>query len=232
MLGEVFRRRAMLLINCPKCDVDIKSPFLAEIELIECWQCKEEVKVKDIFVSTKGFTMSRKDLIRRISHYKKLLEETENELKAVGKGGGTAIKSQKRDKSFHAILKDLMLGARDNFRLDMPYDLYIELECDDNKRLGRLINICAQGAAIEFVERDKLPQAESEIKLSLLLPESEEPLFLPAKIIWTGESRKDARSQYINIGVHYNNLDKKTHDFLWGFIVETTSPPHQTLNYA
>ena len=145
--------------------------------------------------------------------------------------GGAEIKTQKRDKNFHSILKDLMLGARDNFRLDMPYDLYIELECDDNKRLGRLINICAQGAAIEFVERDKLPLAESEIKLSLLLPESEEALSLPAKIIWTGKSRKDVRSQYINIGVHYNNLDKKTHACLWSFIVETTSSPHQRLNY-
>ena len=93
----------MLLMTCPKCDVDIKSPFLAEIESIECWQCKEEVQVKDVFVSTKGFTMSRKDLISRITHYKKLLEETENELKAESKGGGAAIKTQKRDKNFHAI---------------------------------------------------------------------------------------------------------------------------------
>ena len=222
----------MLLMNCPKCDGAIKSPFLAEVKSVDCWQCKEEVKVQNVFVSTKGFTMSREDLINRISHYKKLLEETENELQATVKEGTTKTKPQESDKSFHSILKALMLGARDNFRLDMPYDLYVELVCDDNKRLGRLINICAQGADIEFVHREELPQAGTEIKLSLLLPESAEPLSLPAKIVWTRKSRKDMHSQHVNIGVHYNNLDKKTHACLWGFIVKTSSSHHQRLNYA
>jgi len=216
----------MLLMNCPKCDGAIKSPFLAEIKSVECWQCREDVKVRDVFVSTKGFTMSREVLISRISHYKKLLAETENELQATVKEGTTATKPQESDKSFHSILKDLMLGARDNFRLDMPYDLYVELECDDNKRLGKLINICTQGAAIEFVDRQELPQAETEIKLSLLLPESAEPLSLPAKIVWTRKSRKDSQSQHVKIGVHYNSLDKKTHACLWDFIVKTSSSHH------
>ena len=220
----------MLLMNCPKCDGAIKSPFLAEIKSVECWQCREDVKVRDVFVSTKGFTMSREVLISRISHYKKLLAETENELQATVKEGTTATKPQESDKSFHSILKDLMLGARDNFRLDMPYDLYVELECDDNKRLGKLINICTQGAAIEFVDRQELPQADTEIKLSLLLPESAEPLSLPAKIVWVRKSRKGAQSQHVNIGVHYNNLDKKTHACIWDFIVKTSSLHHQVLN--
>ncbi|MCK4508644.1 MAG: PilZ domain-containing protein [Desulfuromonadales bacterium] len=222
----------MLLMNCPKCDGAIKSPFLAEIKSVDCWQCKEEVKVRNVFVSTKGFTMSREDLINRISHYKKLLKETEDELQATVEERTTSTKPQEGDKSFHSILKDLMLGARDNFRLDIPYDLYVELECDDKKRLGRLINICAQGAAIEFAYREELPQAETEIKLSLLLPESAEPLSLPAKIVWTRKSRKDAQSQHVNIGVHYNNLDKKTHTCIWDFIVKTSSLHHQVLNCA
>ncbi len=222
----------MLLMNCPKCDGAIKSPFLAEIKSVECWQCREEVKVGDVFVSTKGFTMSRQDLISRISHYKKLLAETEHELQVTAKEGTTASKPQENDKSFHSILKDLMLGARDNFRLEMPYDLYVELERDNNKRLGKLINICTQGAAIEFVDREELPQAETEIKLSLLLPESAEPLSLSAKIVWTRKSRKDSQSQHVNIGLHYNNLDKKTHACLWDFIVKTSSSDQQMLNYA
>ena len=222
----------MLLMNCPKCDGAIKSPFLAEIETVECCQCGEEVKVRDVFVSTKGFTMSRGDLISRISHYKKLLIETENELQATVKEGTTATKPQQSEKSFHSILKDLMLGARDNFRLNMPYDLYVELECDDNKRLGKLINICTQGASIEFVDREELPQTETEIKLSLLLPETAEPLSLPAKIVWTKKSKKGSQSQNVNIGVHYKSLDKKTHACLWDFIVKTSSPQHQILNHA
>lgn len=222
----------MLLMNCPKCDGAIKSPFLAEIKSVECWQCREEVKVRDVFVSTKGFTMSREDLISRISHYKKLLVETETELQATVKEGTTETKPQKSEKSFHSILKDLMLGARDNFRLEMPYDLYVELECNDNKRLGKLINICTQGAALEFVDREELPQAETEIKLSLLLPESAEPLSIPAKIVWTRKSRKDSQSQHVKIGLHYNSLDKKTHACLWDFIVKTSSSHNQRLNYA
>ena len=220
------------MMNCPKCDGAIKSPFLAEIKSVECWQCREEVKVSDVFVSTKGFTMSREVLISRISHYKKLLAETEHELQATTKGRTTASKPQENDKSFHSILKDLMLGARDNFRLEMPYDLYVELERDNNKRLGKLINICTQGAAIEFVDREELPQVETEIKLSFLLPESAEPLSLAAKIVWTRKSRKDSQSQHVNIGVHYNNLDKKTHACLWDFIVKTSSSDQQMLNYA
>ena len=220
------------MMNCPQCDGAIKSPFLAEIKSVECWQCREEVKVSDVFVSTKGFTMSRENLISRISHYKKLLAETEHELQATANLGTAATNSQQSDKSFHSILKDLMLGARDNFRLEMPYDLYVELERDNNKRLGKLINICTQGAAIEFVDREELPQAETEIKLSLLLPESAEPLSLAAKIVWTRKSRKDSQSQHVNIGVHYNNLDKKTHACLWNFIVKTSSSDQQMLNYA
>lgn len=220
----------MLLMNCPTCDGAIKSPFLAEVKSVECWQCREEVKVRDVFVSTKGFTMSRGDLISRISHYKKLLAETENELQTTVKKGAAETKSQESDKSFYSILKDLMLGARDNYRLDMPYDLYVELECDDNKRLGKLINICTQGAAIEFVDREEFPQAETEIKLSLLLPESAEPLSLPGKIVWTKKSREDTQPQHVNIGVHFDSLNKKTHTCLWEFIVKTSSAHHQKLN--
>lgn len=222
----------MLLMNCPKCDGAIKSPFLAEIKSVECWQCREEVKVSDVFVSTKGFTMSRQDLISRISHYKKLLAETEHELQSTAKEETTASKPQESDKSFHSILKDLMLGARDNFRLEMPYDLYVEMERDNNKRLGKLINICTQGAAIEFVDREELPQAETEIKLSILLPESTEPLSLSAKIVWTRRLRKDSHSQHVKIGVHYNSLDKKTHACLWDFIVKASSSDHQILSHA
>ena len=220
------------MMNCPKCDGAIKSPFLAEIKSVGCWQCREEVKVSDVFVSTKGFTMSRQVLISRISHYKKLLAETEHELQATAKERTTASKPQEDDKSFHSILKDLMLGARDNFRLEMPYDLYVEMESDNNKRLGKLINLCTQGAAIEFVDREELPQAETEIKLSILLPESTEPLSLSAKIVWTRRLRKDSHSQHVKIGVHYNSLDKKTHACLWDFIVKASSSDHQILSHA
>lgn len=217
----------MLMMNCPKCEAVIKSPFLAEIKHIECSQCREHVEVNDVFVSTKGFTMSRDELISRISHYKKLLFEVENELKSKTDDEGVSTISQKKANSFRAILKELMLAARDNFRLDLPYDLYVEMNYDNNKRLGTLINISAQGASIEILERDQMPRNKSEIKLQLLLPKFSEPLSLFATVVWLKKVARDAKSQYVNIGVQYKNLDAKTHACLWNFIVETASPLHQ-----
>lgn len=215
----------MLTMVCSHCEGVIKSPFLAEIKSTTCSHCSEDVEVQDVYVSTKGFNLSRKDLLNRISHYKKLLAEVEEELKSTEADGTEKTNSQKSTNSFHSILKDLMQGARDNYRLEIPYSLYIEMDCDGHKRLGKLVNICAQGASIEFSERDKVPQPNSEIQLILLLPESKEALSLPAKIVWAKKPRKVTQCQNVNVGVQYRGLDEKTRVSIWNFIVENTSVP-------
>jgi hypothetical protein len=119
-----------------------------------------------------------------------------------------------------------MKGARDNFRMDLPYDLYVEMDFDGNKRLGKLINICTQGAAIGLKERDRVPQEDAEIRLMLLLPESSETLELPARVVWAKKAKNVEQSHEIDMGIQYKNLDKSLHEKIWGFIVDNTSAPH------
>jgi phage FluMu protein Com len=69
----------MLQMSCTHCDGLIKSLLLVEGQEIECPQCKEIVTVENVVVSTKNYSMQREDLMKRISHYKKLLRDIENE---------------------------------------------------------------------------------------------------------------------------------------------------------
>jgi hypothetical protein len=62
------------------------------------------------------------------------------------------------------------LLRRDDFRLDMSYDLYVQIDFDNNKRLARLLNISSIGASIEFAGRGQLPENTSG--KDLLLPEA------------------------------------------------------------
>ena len=93
---EVNRNLITGTYYCPKCDEVIKSPFLVELQFIECPRCKENVTVQDVVVETKAFTMQRDDLLNRIAHYKGLLREVEKEQKAAGQKG-VASKNPKKN---------------------------------------------------------------------------------------------------------------------------------------
>ena len=215
----------MLRMNCPKCDGIIKSPFLAELELIECCWCKENVTVQDVVVETKAFTMQRNDLLNRIAHYKGLLREVEKEQKAAGKKGVASKNPQKNVADLHSTLRELLLAARDNYRLDLPYALYIEMNCGDNQRLARLINLSSGGACAEFKERGRPPRSKSDIVLNFLLPEHTEPFSLPATVVWVKNLTDDMNSECVNVGLKFRNLEENTRACIWDFIVETALAP-------
>jgi hypothetical protein len=116
-------------------------------------------------------------------------------------------------------------SVRDKYRLDLPNNLYIEMSYDGKKRLGRLVNLSSQGACLEFIEKGELPHSNTKTSLQILLPQQSEPFSLGATVAWTRELKNDTISSFVNIGVKFEKLDANTYDCIWGFIVDTISPP-------
>ena len=212
----------MLQTNCPKCRGVIQSPYLNDLSSLECAQCKEVVTVENVIVTTKGFTMHRDDLLKRISRYQRLLGEVEKERLLMAKDETVSKQTRQSVEDFYLTLQELLVGARSHFRLEMPYDLYIQIDFD-NKIKGKLINLSSEGASIECEMLDKRPRTKAKIKLQLTLPEVPEPLSILAKVVWTRKQTKDTTTEYYNIGVKFMDLDEKVRTSIWNFIVETAS---------
>ena len=123
------------------------------------------------------------------------------------------------------ILSMFSKAARDNYRLEMPYNFYVEMGYDGKKRLGRLVNLSSKGACIGFIEGGELPPANSETALQFLLPEQSEAFSLGAKVGWIRKLTNDTNSRFVNLGVKFQNLNANTYDCIWDFIVENISDP-------
>lgn len=216
----------MLQMNCPICNGLIKSPLLVEKLEIECPQCRENVKVHNVVVSTKNFSMQRNDLIKRISHYKKLLKDVEKEVEQGQNDQEATESSRKSAVNLRSSLKELLLAARDNFRLNLSYDLYIQINFNSDKRLARLVNISSTGACIELVDRGQLPANNTEIKLQLLLPGDSESLSFPARVVWNRTLAKETTSNSINMGVQFREIDEQARECIWNFIVDAETSAH------
>jgi c-di-GMP-binding flagellar brake protein YcgR len=90
-----------------------------------------------------------------------------------------------------------------------------------------LLNISSTGAAIEFFERDQLPENDSEIKLHLLLPGHTDQLSLLARVVWRRKPAEDAISQTVIMGLQFRNMDEKTRAEFWDFIVDAETSPRR-----
>jgi hypothetical protein len=212
----------MLQMHCPECREVIKSPYLAELSSIACDHCKEDVAVKDVFVATEGFTMHRDDLLNRISRFQKLLGEVEKEMQVI-EGSETVSKTTRSSiNKFHTTLQELLIGARSNYRLEIPDGLPIEMDYNNDKRTARLVNLSTVGASLELDMSGELPRHKAEIKLQFALPDAAESLSMLAKIVWIRKVTKDADSQLFQIGVKFMNSDEKIRDTLWNYIVASS----------
>ena len=212
----------MLQMHCPECREVIKSPYLAELSSIACDHCKEDVAVKDVFVATEGFTMHRDDLLNRISRFQKLLGEVEKEMRVI-EGSETVSKTTRSSiNKFHTTLQELLIGARSNYRLEIPHGLPIEMDYNNDKRTARLVNLSTVGASLELDMSGELPRNKAEIKLQFALPDAAESLSTLAKIVWIRKVTKDADSQLFQIGVKFMNSDEKIRDTLWNYIIASS----------
>lgn len=217
------KEKHMLQINCPKCSAVIKSPYLAELSSTHCSNCNEDVTVKDIYVATKGFTMHRDDLLNRISRFQKLLSEVEKEIRLL-EGNETVSKTtQNNINNFYATLQELLIGARNNFRLDVRDELAVEMGYDDQSRTGRLVNLSCEGASLEFDGAGGGPRNKTEIKLQFALPGVDDPLSLQAKVAWIREVPKGADPPKVKIGAKFINPDEHVRNTLWHYIVANSA---------
>ncbi len=212
----------MLQINCPKCESVIHSSYLNDLESIECGQCKEIVTVENVFVTTKGFSMHREDLLKRIFRYQRLLGEVEKERILLEKDSTSSEKTRQSVEDFYLTLQELLAGARGHFRLDVPYDLYVQMESKKgSKSRGKLINLSLDGALIKC-ERGKTPlKTKSKIELQLALPLDPQPLSVLAEVAWVRKPPKDSDDQHYNIGVKFTDLDEDTRASFWNYITDT-----------
>jgi hypothetical protein len=211
----------MLQMNCPICNGLIKSPLLGEKLDIECPQCREKVKIRNVVVSTQNFSIQRTALINRVSHYKKLLRDVEKDIEQDIKDKNVTKNTRSSADSLRSSLKDLLLAARDNFRLSLTYDLYVQINFNSIKRLARLINISSTGACVELIDRGQLPEDNTEITFHLLLPGHTVSLSVLARVIWSRRLANDTTSHNISMGVQFKDLDQGTRACIWNFIVES-----------
>ena len=212
----------MLQMHCPECREVIKSPYLAELSSIACNHCKEDVAVKDVFVATEGFTMHRDDLLNRISRFQKLLGEVEKEMQVIEGSENVSKTTRSSINKFHTTLQELLIGARSNYRLEIPQGLPIEMDYNNDKRTGRLVNLSTVGASLELDMSGAPPRNKAEIKLQLALADAAESLSTLAKIVWIRKVPRDADTQLFQIGVKFMNIDEKFRNILWDYIVASS----------
>lgn len=209
----------MLQINCPKCSAVIKSPYLAELSTTHCSHCNEDVTVKDIYVATKGFTMHRDDLLNRISRFQKLLSEVEKEIRLLEGNDNVSKTTQSNINNFYATLQELLIGARNNFRLDVLDELAVEMGYDNQSRTGRLVNLSCEGASLEFDGPGAPPRNKTEIYLQFVLPGVDEPFSIQAKVAWARDVAKGKEPPKVKVGAKFINPDEQVRNTLWHYIL-------------
>lgn len=213
----------MFQVTCPKCQQSIKSPLLVESETIDCSHCRETVDVRDVVVSTRSFSIHRKDLLKRLPLYKKLLNEVEKELSAMDRDESISARSRESVEKFRFFLKDLLLGARDSFRMSLPQHVFIEIYFEKGKRLARLENLSVAGAAVEFLERGSLPHKSSEVTVHMLLPGHDDPLSIPAAIAWVKKQQDDHSAEKVYMGLKFEDPKEKVRSCIRDFIMDSVS---------
>lgn len=211
----------MLQMKCPECAAIIRSPFLIEIGSVTCDQCHEDVTVKDVFVTTRGFKMHRDDLLARVLHYRALLKDIEREKILIRNSSRSSTEAQKSLDQLYNTLQELLAAARENFRLQIAKDFPLDIELSGKTGKGRLLNLSTKGAAVKYLGLDKFPIQGSILKLLMTLPNIAEPVIMSARVAWIGKRHKDEQQDNVILGVKFVGLDEKTRDHLWDYISST-----------
>jgi predicted RNA-binding Zn-ribbon protein involved in translation (DUF1610 family) len=204
----------MLQMNCSNCGGLIKSPHLAEVQIFLCPQCEEIVVVEDVVISTEKTPFDLRSSLKNLlfaAREKFQRNKSENlELQ-------TKYEINKR---LAKLLK------RDDFRLNLSRDFFVQIGFGRDKRSARLLNISSTGAAIDIFDLGQLPDKDSETKFQLQLPGQEEPSSLLARVIWSGKPENIPVSPTITMGLQFKDMDEETRACLWDFIVNAETSTH------
>jgi Tfp pilus assembly protein PilZ len=206
----------MLKMECPHCKHKIYSHLLAEVNSVVCKNCKTDVPVKDLYISAKGYTMLRSDLLMRMHRYEKLLKEAEKELTLMVGGKKTCDETVQSIDSFIATLREMLEDARKHFRLS-PHQLPVNLKTSTQTISGKIVNMSTTGVCIEPEDKNLLPKLHEKIELNFSLPGIEELFEIRGKVCWIKKGAKK-REFDTGIGIKFEKLDEKTKTGLWLYI--------------
>ena len=204
----------MLQMNCSNCDGLIKSPHLAEVQIFLCPQCEEIVVVEDVVISTEKTPFDLRSSLKNLlfaAREKFQRNKSEN------------LELQTKYEINNRLAK---LLKRDDFRLNLFRDFFVQIGFGRDKRSARLLNISSTGAAIEIFDLGQLPDKDSETKFQLQLPGQEEPSSLLARVIWSRKPENATISPTITMGLQFKDMDKETRACLWDFIVNAETYDH------
>jgi len=153
----------MLQMNCSNCSGLIKSPHLAEVQIFLCPQCGEIVVVEDVVISTEKNAFDLRPSLKKLlfaAREKFQRNKSEN------------LELQTKYEINERLAR---LLRRDDFRLNLSRDFFVQIGSGKNKRSARLLNISSTGAAIEVFDLGQLPDKGSETRFQLQLPGQDDP---------------------------------------------------------
>lgn len=209
----------MLKMECPQCKAIIKSNLLTEVKTVVCKKCKTDIPVQQVYVTAMGYTMLWEDLVARVYKYEKLLVEAEKEMEAMVRSGRMSQQSINSMDKFIRALRDLLHGARNNFRVclsDTPVQYAPDMSASTVHE-GKLVDLSVVGACIEPKSSKNLPGVKEFIALKFSLPTVEDPFSIKGKVKWVKHGVKN-RNFHTGIGVQFENLQESTRSQLWNFL--------------
>lgn len=205
----------MLQMTCSHCSGLIQSPHLAEVELFLCPKCEEIIVVDGVVIAplepTSRLRSVLKDLLCSAKEKFQRNRSEPSEMKT----------KYEIDKRLARLLK------RDDFRLNLSQDYFVQINFGSYTRSARLLNISSTGAAVEFFELGEFPEEESETEFQLTLPGQTEPISLFARVVWNGKPDKDIESPTITVGMQFKGINEQTRALLWDFIVKAETLQHK-----
>lgn len=219
----------MLQMSCPNCKGVVNSHFLAEVTMIECSQCRENIPVQDVYIATPYFTIHRDDFVNRTFRFQKLLREVEMERILLANNITASAKSIECLELFHSSLHDLLDGARDSYRLEIPSDVYVEVNALSRILRGKLLNLSVDGCSIGFENIETVPREKSELNIEFFFNGLAEILKAQAKVLWTKKQLQGEGSLSTSIGVTFTDIDENTRNCIWNYIINNTPVPFQRL---
>ena len=206
----------MLIMKCPECETMIRSRLLAEIATIRCEHCGEEVPVKNVLVSSNGFTFDRQDLLKRFFRYRKLLDEVLDE-RNLHADDASSQNSRRSLEQFLIILQGMMTGARDHFRYQFDSALPVQFRYGGHIGRATFIDLSMEGACLALEGGQPLPRVRGEAQLTFTLPEQVRALIVPGEICWTQKAQSLENGRH-RVGVRFRGVTEQVREPLWQFI--------------
>jgi len=215
----------MLIMKCPECHKFISSALLAEIPSIVCEHCGAEVPVRNVLVTSNGFTFDRNDLLKRFFRYRKLLDEVIDERNALLSNPNVRKESQRSIEQFMTILQGMMAGARDNFRCQFTSPVSVRISVQGKSYRGFLQNLSMSGGCVTLPANDTLPRVNSVLKMRFFLPHTDTEILVSGEVCWAEKAKKAGQEH--RLGIQFEELQDEMQTRLWEYIQKAASTmPH------